>query len=291
MATVPVFTFSHSRSLLLGDVGNHDTFPATLWRGWAVSISASGGKGAFPARWRQAVTLSNREFLKLDQPWGRDTALPPSRHLRAVTRARALDHPERDVGLEPTSLPPFSTPALGVHDHRRPRLESAHPPEVGAASDTGAGQQLRHRESVLRFSELAQALRDWPLEFLADIAVLESDSAPLGSQTPASEAPLTQPLSDITPTAPRAKPLVTATCHGAVECPGLCAELGGRPPDPGHQFGWPQALDALPPASPEEWYVSRNTGKAPTINDLRKLTGFRRILQSMVEGNCGHDQH
>ena len=32
--------------------------------------------------------------------------------------------------------------------------------------------------------------------------VLESDSAPLGSQTLASEAPLTQPLSDITLTTP-----------------------------------------------------------------------------------------
>ena len=97
------------------------------------------------------------------------------------------------MGVEATSLPPFSNPALSVHNHRRPRLESAHPAEVKAASDTGAGQQLRHRESVLRFSELAQVLRDWPLEFLADIAVLESDPAPLGSQTPASEAPLTQP--------------------------------------------------------------------------------------------------
>ena len=46
-----------------------------------------------------------------------------------------------------------------------------------------------------------------------------------------------------------------------------------------------------PVAHWEEWYVSRNTGKAPTIANLRKLTGFRRILQSMVEGNCGHDQH
>ena len=29
--------------------GIHDTFSATPWRGWAVSISASGGKRAFPA--------------------------------------------------------------------------------------------------------------------------------------------------------------------------------------------------------------------------------------------------
>ena len=131
--------------------------------------------------------------------------------------------------VEPTFLPPFPNPAFGVHDHRRPRLESAHPSEVGAASDTGAGQQLRHRESVFRFSELAQALRGWPLEFLADIAVLESDSAPLGSQTLAPAAPLTQPLSDITPTATRAKPLGPDTCRGAVESLAFCAELGGRP--------------------------------------------------------------
>ena len=77
----------------------------------------------------------------------------------------------------------------------------------------------------------------WPLEFLADIAVLESDSAPLGSQTPASETPLTQPLSDITPTALRAKSLGPDTCRGAVEYLGFCAELGGPPPDLRHQFG------------------------------------------------------
>ncbi len=65
--------------------------------------------------------------------------------------------------VEPTFLPPFSTPALGVHDHRRPRLESAHPPEMGAASDTGAGHHLRHRESVLRFSELARPSGTGPL--------------------------------------------------------------------------------------------------------------------------------
>ena len=40
----------------------------------------------------------------------------------------------------------------------------------------------------------------------------------------------------------------------------------------------------------EEWYVSRNTGKAPTIDNLRKLTEFRLTLLAMVEGNCGHDQ-
>ena len=84
------------------------------------------------------------------------------------------------MGVEPTSLPPFSTPALSVHDHRRPRLESAHPSEVGAASDTGAGQQLRHRESVLRFSELAQVLGDRPLESLAGIAALESELGVFG---------------------------------------------------------------------------------------------------------------
>ena len=120
---------------------------------------------------------------------------------------------------------------------------------MGASSDTGADHQLRHQETVLRFSDLAQVLRDWPLEFLAGIAVLESDPAPLSSQTPASEAPLTQPLSDITLTAPRAKSLGTDKCCGAVDYLAFCAESDGRSPDLRHQFGWPQALDALPPAS------------------------------------------
>ena len=83
---------------------------------------------------------------------------------------------------------------------------------------------------VFRFSELAQVLRDWPLEFLAAIAVLESDPAPLGSQTPASEAPLSQRLSDINPTATRAKSLGTDTYRGAVDHLAFCAGLGGRPP-------------------------------------------------------------
>ena len=86
-----------------------------------------------------------------------------------------------------------------------------------------------------------------PLEFLAGIAVLESDPAPLSSQTPASEAPLTLPPSDITLTAPRAKSLGTATCRGAVDHLAFCAEPGVPPPDLRHQFGRPQALDALPP--------------------------------------------
>ena len=54
------------------------------------------------------------------------------------------------------------------------------PAEVGASSDTGAGQQLRHRQSVLRFSELAQVLGDRPLESLAGIAALESESGAIG---------------------------------------------------------------------------------------------------------------
>ena len=84
------------------------------------------------------------------------------------------------MGLEPTFLPPFSNPALIVHDHPRPRLESAHPAEVGAASDTGAGHQLRHRESVLRFSELAQVFGHRPLESLSGIAAMESELGVFG---------------------------------------------------------------------------------------------------------------
>ena len=59
-----------------------------------------------------------------------------------------------------------------------------------------------------------------------------------------------------------------------------------RPPErPGLVTG------IAPVAHQEEWYVSRNTGKAPTIDNLRKLTEFRLILLAMVEGNYGHDQH
>ena len=147
------------------------------------------------------------------------------------------------MGVEPTFLPPFPTPALSVHDHRRPRFESAHLQEVGASSDTDAGQQLRHRESVLRFSELAQVLRDWPLEFLADIAVLEGDRHRwvLRHRRP-------QPLSDITLTATRPNSLGTDTCHSAVDYLAFFAELGGPPPDTRHQSGRPQAPDALPPS-------------------------------------------
>ena len=87
-------SLSHSRNLLPNVVEKHDTFSAILSQGSTVSISARGGKRAFPARWRQAVTLSNRELPRLDQPRGRDTAPPPSRRLKAVTRAGAADHPE-----------------------------------------------------------------------------------------------------------------------------------------------------------------------------------------------------
>ena len=48
---------------------------------------------------------------------------------------------------------------------------------------------------------------------------------------------------------------------------------------------------AAPVAHQEEWYVGRNTGKAPTINGLRRLTGFRLVRLAMAEGNYGHDQH
>ena len=150
------------------------------------------------------------------------------------------------MGVEPTSLSPFSTPALSVHDHRRPRLQSAHPSEVGAASDTGAGHQLRHRESVLRFSELAGSQRTGPLSSSPALRYWQANQAPLGSQTLAPAAPLTQPLSDITLTAPRAKSLGTDACRSAVEYFAFCAVPGGRPPDLRHQFGRPQALDALP---------------------------------------------
>ena len=40
-----------------------------------------------------------------------------------------------------------------------------------------------------------------------------------------------------------------------------------------------------------EWYVAGNTGRAPTINDPRRLTGFRLIRLAMAEGKYGHDQH
>ena len=154
------------------------------------------------------------------------------------------------MGVERTSLPPFPNPALSVHDHRRPRLESAHPPEVGAASDTGAGHQLRRRQSVLRFSELAQVLRDRPLEFLAGIAVLESELGVFGfSDTGlrgASHATLIRHYPDCNPPESRS----TDTCRGAVEYLAFCAELGGPPLDLRHQFRWPHSLYASPPASP-----------------------------------------
>ena len=82
-----------------------------------------------------------------------------------------------------------------------------------------------------------QALRHW-----------KANQAPLGSQTPVSESSLTLPPSDITLPAPRAKSLGTDTCRSAVDYLAFCAESDGRPLDLRHQFGWPQALDALPPS-------------------------------------------
>ena len=152
------------------------------------------------------------------------------------------------MGVEPTSLPPFPTPALGVHDYRRPRHESAHLSEMGSSSDTDAGHQLRHRETVLRFSDLARPSGTGPSSPWPALRYWKANQASLGSPTPASEAPLSQPLSDIIPTAPRAKSLGTATCRGAGECLAFCAKLGGPPPDLRHQFGRPQALDPLPPS-------------------------------------------
>ena len=45
----------------------------------------------------------------------------------------------------------------------------------------------------------------------------------------------------------------TDPCRRILEYLGLCAELGGRPLDFRHQFGWPQALDALPPSLISPW--------------------------------------
>ena len=151
------------------------------------------------------------------------------------------------MGVEPTFLPPFPNPALGVHDHRRPRLESAHPSEVGAASDTGAGQELRHRESVFRFSELAQALRDWPLEFLADIAVLESEFGTVGFsdtgvRNPSDATPIGH-YPDCTPCKVAWSPTRAAVL---LSIPAFAQNSAGLPPTFGHQFGRPQAPDALP---------------------------------------------
>ena len=93
------------------------------------------------------------------------------------------------------------------------------------------------RPSRTSLSSPWPALRNW-----------KANQAPLGSQTPVSESSLTQPPSDITPTAIRAKSLGTDTCRGAVDHLAVCAKLGGRPPDPRHQSGRPQAPDALPPS-------------------------------------------
>ena len=92
------------------------------------------------------------------------------------------------------------------------------------------------RPSAIGPSSPWPALRHW-----------KANQAPSGSQTPVSESSLTLPPSDITLTALRAKSLGTDTCRSAVDYLAFCAEPGGRPPDLRHQFGWPQALDALPP--------------------------------------------
>ena len=145
--------------------------------------------------------------------------------------------------MEPTFLPPFPTPALGVHDHRRPRLESAHPPEVGAASDTGAGHQLRHRESVLRFSELARPSGTGPLSSSQTLPYWKAIRHRWVLRHLAPGAPIRH-YPDCNPP----ETLGTDTCRRTVEYLAFFAELGGRPPDLRHQFGRPQALDALPPS-------------------------------------------
>ena len=127
----------------------------------------------------------------------------------------------------------------------------------------------------------------------------------MGSPTLASAAPLTQPLSDITLTAPRAKSLGTATPVVLLSISAFAQSSAGLPLTSGinsagrihytHRPRPPRRLGLVtgiaPVAHQEEWYVSWNTGKAPTIDNLRKLTEFRLILLAMVEGTYGHDQH
>ena len=76
-------SFSNSRSVFPGDAGNHDTFPAIPWQGWAVRISASGGKGAFPAsdRCRHSGKNHNQGFTAGSQKTG-----CASRHLLSSPR-------------------------------------------------------------------------------------------------------------------------------------------------------------------------------------------------------------
>ena len=83
-AAVPAFAFSHSR-YLIPECCHHDTFSATPWQGWAVGISASGGKGAFPARW-PAVMLNGRYLLEVDESPGRCSTRPPTWNRRRKAR-------------------------------------------------------------------------------------------------------------------------------------------------------------------------------------------------------------
>ena len=65
--------------------GTIDTFSAISWQGWAISISATGGKGAFPARW-PAVMLNGRYLLEVDESPGRCSTRPPTWNRRRKAR-------------------------------------------------------------------------------------------------------------------------------------------------------------------------------------------------------------
>ena len=93
---------------------NHDTFSATPWQSWAVGVSATGGKGAFPAQWWSTVAGS---FSSSTSPLAMDPALAPSGDLESVARGGAADHPRCDVGVEEFPWPPPPGELLRGQDH------------------------------------------------------------------------------------------------------------------------------------------------------------------------------
>ena len=75
--------------------GTSDTFPATPWQGWAVSISATGGKGAFSTSDRCGYSgKKHRPGVYVSQSEDR-LCEPDSRHLA-------------EAGLERLPARPFS---------------------------------------------------------------------------------------------------------------------------------------------------------------------------------------